>query len=152
MKSSVLPYIQLISRCFYGLGFIIPVLDRIGLLGAPGTGIVAWGTWENFQNYTHTLLPFLSKPISDSFGFGATLLEAVFGICLMIGFKTKWVSLGSALITFMFALSMIANYGIGAPFKYPVFVFTSLGLLLFCVNDYKWSIDALLKNRKQSAL
>jgi len=119
-------------------------MDRIGILGAPNTGIVVWGNWKNFQNYTNTLLPFLSKTFSDVFGLSASLLEALFGICLIIGFKIKWMSLGSALITFLFALFMIGSYGIGAPFKYPVFIFTALGLLLSCVKDYRWSIDALL--------
>jgi uncharacterized membrane protein YphA (DoxX/SURF4 family) len=71
----------------------------------------------------------------------ATLAEIIFGICLIIGYKTKQVALGAALLTLAFGLSMAVFLGIGAPFNYPVFVFTGAGLVLSGLGRYKWSVD-----------
>jgi hypothetical protein len=51
------------------------------------------------------------------------------------------MGLGAAIITFTFAVFMIISLGIGAPFNYPVFVFTGAGLLLYKHHSFPWSID-----------
>ncbi|ASK32180.1 DoxX family protein [Chryseobacterium sp. T16E-39] len=135
---------QLFLRIALGLGFIIPVMDRFGLIGAPDSGKVAWGDWSHFSAYTNVLMPFLNKTGADVVGMLATLAEIAIGIGLLIGFKTKIVALGAAIITFVFAVIMIFSLGIGAPFKYPVFVFTGAGLLLSSLHQFNWSIDNLL--------
>jgi uncharacterized membrane protein YphA (DoxX/SURF4 family) len=78
-------------------------------------------------------------------GMVATIAEAVFGICLIIGYKTWQAALGSAILTLIFGLCMAIFVNSMAPFKYPVFVFTGAGLLLSCIAEYKWSVDRLLK-------
>lgn len=134
---------QLILRIALGLGFLFPVLDRFGLLGPPGSKLVAWGTWSAFLTYTHTVIPFLPASLAATI---ATLGEAVFAICLTIGFKTRIMALGAALLTLVFAICMACFIGIYAPFiQYPVLVFTGGALLLSTVSDYRWSIDQLGK-------
>jgi len=135
---------QLVLRIALGIGFLFPVMDRLGWLGAPGSG-VAWGNWANFTAYTNKLLPFLSTGGASIMGMFATIAEAVFGICLIIGYKTRQAALGSAFLTLVFGLCMAIFVNIAAPFKYPVFVFTGAGLLLSCISEYKSSIDRLLK-------
>ena len=120
----------LFARIALGLGFLLPVCDRLGFLGAPGSGKVAWGDWSHFVAYTHTLMPFTNLSAANIAGLIATIAEVVLGVCLIVGFKTKWMGLGAAIITFTFAVFMIASLGIAAPFNYPVFVFTGAGLLL----------------------
>src|SRR4051794_15258883 len=93
---------QLFLRIALGLGFLSAVLDRIGWLGAAGEANIAWGNWESFQQYTHTLLPFLSKPLSDIMGFIATGAETLFGLLLIIGYKTKPSAIGSFLLLMSF--------------------------------------------------
>lgn len=132
---------QLFLRIALGLGFIIPVMDRFGLLGEPGSAKVAWGDWAHFSAYTNVLMPFLNKTGSDIIGMLATIAEIAIGLCLIIGLKTKTASLGGALITLIFAIFMMVSLGIGAPFKYPVFVFTGVGLILSTLDNFKWSID-----------
>jgi hypothetical protein len=46
---------QLVLRVALGLGFILPVLDRLGVLGPKGSTGVAWGDWKHFVDYTNTL-------------------------------------------------------------------------------------------------
>jgi uncharacterized membrane protein YphA (DoxX/SURF4 family) len=132
---------QLVLRIALGLGFILPVLDRLGILGPKGSTGVAWGDWKYFVDYTNTLTPFLNRTLANVMAALATLAEIIFGICLIIGYKTKQVALGAALLTLAFGLSMAIFLGIGAPFNYPVFVFTGAGLVLSGIGRYKWSID-----------
>lgn len=132
---------QLFLRIALGLGFIIPVMDRFGLLGEPGSATVAWGDWAHFSAYTNVLIPFLNKTGSDIAGMSATVAEIAIGVCLIIGLKTKTAALGGAFVTLIFAIFMICSLGIGAPFKYPVFVFTGAGLVLSTLDNFKWSID-----------
>ncbi|MNR64755.1 hypothetical protein D3C85_1875070 [compost metagenome] len=47
----------------------------------------------------------------------------------------------AAILTFIFAVCMIAASGIGAPFQYPVFVFTGAALVLAGLDNFKWSLD-----------
>lgn len=145
---AIAPFAQLFTRLILAIGFFIPVADRFGWLGAPGTGIVSWGNWSLFLQYTHSLLPFLSSGLADVFGLFATVLEIAFGILLLIGFNTRYAALGTALLTFTFACCMIGVQGIAAPFKYPVFVYTSAGLLLCALGEYRWSIDEYLSKKK----
>lgn len=132
---------QFLLRLALGIGFILPVLDRIGLIGAPGSSGVAWGNWSNFTDYTHSLVPYLSRPLANTAGLIATVGEVVFGILLIIGYKTKWAALGSFGLTLIFAVSMFffANYR--APFSYSVFVVSFSSLLLAGLPQHKWSMD-----------
>ena len=140
---------QLFLRLALGVGFLLPVMDRLGILGAPGSPDVAWGNWENFTIYTNSLMPVLNKSMAGVMGLIATMAEIVFGICLILGFKTRLAAIGSALLTFTFAICMMLSSGIYAPFKYPVFVFTGGGLVLWGLNYYKWSIDAAITTAKR---
>ena len=130
---------QLILRVALGLGFIFPVLDRFGGLGPPGSKLAAWGTWQVFVAYTHTIIPFLPASLAAAV---ATAGETIFGVCLIIGYQTRVMAIGAALLTLAFALCMACFIGIYAPFiQYPVLVFTGGALLLSTLPDYRWSID-----------
>lgn len=142
-------YAQLFLRLALGIGFIFPVLDRLGFLGPVGTPNVGWGNWPNFLNYTHVLLPFLSKQLSDIFGLLATIAETTFGILFIIGFKVKLTAIGSFLLLVGFALCMAFSLGLQAPFNYSVFSAGGGALLLSTMPVYRWSIDWLLGNTRQ---
>jgi uncharacterized membrane protein YphA (DoxX/SURF4 family) len=148
--NGIAPLAQLFTRLALGLGFLLPVFDRLGFMGPPGSAQVAWGDWPHFVTYTHILMPFTSLYIAHIAGLIATIAECVLGLCLIVGYKVKWMGLGAAAITLTFAVFMIAFTGIGAPFKYPVFVFTGAGLLLFTHHSFPWSADRILKKRLNS--
>jgi uncharacterized membrane protein YphA (DoxX/SURF4 family) len=122
-------------------------MDRLGWLGLPGTGKVNWGDWVHFVDYTHSLVPFVSRSMAGALGTLATVAEIVFGICLVVGYQLRPVALGSAILTFTFAICMATSAGIAAPFNYPVFVFTGAGLVLAERRTFSWSIDNLLEKR-----
>jgi len=132
---------QLYLRLALGLGFLIPVADRIGWLGAAGQKGVSWGNWENFAAYTNTLLPFLSRQAASIMGLFATISEILIGLCLVTGYKTRIAAYGGFLLTLIFALCMAVFTGIKAPFNYSVFSDSAGSLLLAFVPVYYWSID-----------
>lgn len=143
---------QLILRLALGVGFLLPVMDRLGLMGPNGTRGVTWGDWKHFVDYTHTLVPFTSGPIANIMSLVATIAEAVFGVCLIIGFRIKEAALGAGILTLIFGLCMAIFISIGAPFNYPVFVFTGGALVLSGIDQNQWSIDNYVRNRKSNSL
>ncbi|MCG2615934.1 DoxX family protein [Terrimonas sp. NA20] len=132
---------QLLLRIALGLGFIFPVMDRMGWLGLPGEMGNAWGNWHNFISYTYTLMPYLDLPVVNIIGAIATVMEALFGIAMIIGFKTRMAAYGSAFLTLAFAVSMLLFAGYRAPFSYSVFVCSAASWLLAKIPYYKWSAD-----------
>jgi len=132
---------QLYLRLALGLGFLIPVADRIGWLGPAGEKGVSWGNWENFAAYTNTLLPFLSRQEASVMGLLATIAEILIGACLIIGYKTRAAAYGGFLLTLIFALCMAVFIGIRAPFNYSVFSDSAGSLLLAFIPVYYWSLD-----------
>jgi putative oxidoreductase len=132
---------QLYLRLTLGLGFLIPVADRIGWIGSAGQKGVSWGNWENFIAYTNTLLPFLSPKAANAMGFLATIAEILIGLFLIIGYKTRVAAFGGFLLTLIFAICMASFISIRAPFNYSVFSDSAGSLLLSFIPVYHWSFD-----------
>ena len=82
-------YVQLLLRYSIGIGFLLPVLDRLGYFGGPGEADVMWGNWDYFVSYTHQLMPYLSLKPASFFAFIATSLEVLFGILLLVGYQVR---------------------------------------------------------------
>jgi uncharacterized membrane protein YphA (DoxX/SURF4 family) len=137
---------QLLLRLALGVGFLTTVSDRLGLLGPFGTRNVEWGNWSSFIDYTGTLMPFLNRPVVSVMGGIATLLEAVIGILLIVGYKTKIAAIASCVLTLIFGLTMTLFLGIKAPINFAVFIICTASLLLSRIQVYEWSIDALHPN------
>lgn len=132
---------QLILRLVLGIGFLLPVMDRFGWLGAAGVNGNAWGNWESFVSYTNSLMPYFSKSLAGIMAALATLAEIVFGVTLIIGFKTRLAAIGSFVLTLIFALSMAVFLGPRIPFNYSVFADSAAALLLACIPAYRWSVS-----------
>ena len=135
-------FAQLFLRLALGIGFILPVMDRFGWLGTPGPPTVSWGNWSVFLDYTNTLMPFLTRPLTNVMAIIATAGELVFAVLLIVGYKIKLAAIGSFLLTLAFALSMFVFANYRAPFNYSVFVVSASSLLLATLPSYKWSIEA----------
>lgn len=135
---------QLLLRLAIGITFLTPVLDRLGILGAAGTGNIEWGNWENFIDYTTTLMPYFDRPMVNVMGLVATVAEATIAIGLIIGFKTKYAALGSCLLTLTFILFMATSVGIQKPINFGVFTASAASFLLSRIQYYQWSVDNFL--------
>ena len=132
---------QLLLRFSLGIGFLLPVMDRLGYFGGPGTPNVFWGDWTSFVSYTNSLTPYLNLQMASYAAFMATALEVVFGILLIIGYKTRVVAYGSFMLTLVFALSMMFFLHFRAPFNFSVFVVSFSSLLLASSTTFRWSVD-----------
>jgi len=86
MKNSA-HFPQLFLRLALGIGFILPVMDRFGWLGAPGNPTVGWGNWSIFLDYTNSLMPFLSRPFANIMAIIATAGELVLAFYLLLATK-----------------------------------------------------------------
>lgn len=139
---------QLFLRLALGIGFLLPVMDRFGLFGPAGENGTSWGNWENFVDYTNTLMPYMSRSLANFIGMIATAGEIVFGVALIVGYKTRLASLGSFALTLTFALSMSFFADMRAPFSYSVFADSAASLLLAAIPVYRWSFDEVRVTQK----
>lgn len=138
---------QLLLRGALGITFLVPVSDRLGILG-PRIGNVEWGNWGNFIDYTTTLMPFLDRPMVNIMGGIATVAELTIGVLLIIGFKTKYAAIASCLLTLTFISFMTIFVGIQKPINFGVFTACTSSLLLSYMPNYKWSIDNMMSARQ----
>ncbi|MFP3590638.1 DoxX family protein [Chryseobacterium sp. SIMBA_038] len=138
---------QLLLRFALGITFLTPVSDRLGILGPMGERNIEWGNWENFIDYTTTLMPFMDRPMVNVMGGIATVAELIIGVLLIIGYKTKYAAISSCVLTLIFILSMTVFKGIKAPINYAVFVTCTSSFLLSRISSYEWSLDHLMKRK-----
>ena len=141
MKNITILEAGLILRIVLGITMLSAVADRFGFWGAPGDPGVAWGNWENFIAYTHTLNPFVSTSVAGILGALATFFEITFGVSLIIGFKTKYAALGTAGLMLLFAISMAVSVAIKAPFDYSVLTSAAAALLLSTIGKTSFAVD-----------
>jgi putative oxidoreductase len=119
-------------------GFLSAVADRLEFVtGKPGS-------WEKFVKITGQVNAFAPPRIVPFLAISATLLEIIFAILLLIGYKTKWASLGASFLTLLFGLAMAYSSGIA----FSVFVFSAGAFLLSTIENYKWSIDEAIQQRE----
>jgi uncharacterized membrane protein YphA (DoxX/SURF4 family) len=141
MKNITIPQAGLILRIILGITMLSAVADRFGLWGAPGDPGVAWGNWDNFIAYTQTLNSFASKSLAGILGALATFFEILFGLFLIIGFKTRIVAFGTSGLMLLFALSMAISASIKAPFDYSVLTSSAAALLLSAIGKTSFAFD-----------
>lgn len=141
MKNISIPQAGLVLRVVLGITMLSAVADRFGFWGAPGAPGVAWGNWENFITYTQTLNSFASKSVAEILGALATFFEVVFGITLIIGFKTRISALGTSALLLLFAIAMATSSTIKAPFDYSVLTSSAAALLLSVIGKTSFAVD-----------
>lgn len=136
--------IKLFLRLAIGIGFLSAVADRFGLWPAE---ISAWGNWENFLAYTAVLNPFIPKMLIPSFGIIATSAELLFGLFLIIGFKTELIAKLSGALMLIFALAITFSTGIKGAFDYSVFAASAAAFALSIMNEKYLELDLLFSKK-----
>jgi putative oxidoreductase len=143
-QTKILDLSQFFLRIAAGFAFFFYGCDRLGLWGKYGDKNISWGDWSHFMDYASKVMGFLPYSVAQVFAVIATACEVSFGLLLIVGFKTRWVALGSFFLAGLFAISMTISFGVFTPLSYSVFTVSAAGLLLSCVDKYKWSIDSFL--------
>jgi uncharacterized membrane protein YphA (DoxX/SURF4 family) len=136
--------IKLFLRLAIGLGFLSAVADRFGLWPAE---VSAWGNWESFLEYTKLINPLVPEVLIPVFGGIATAAEILFGISLIIGFKTALVAKLSGLLMLIFALAISFSTGIKGVFDYSVFAASAGAFGLSMMNDKYLELDLFLSKK-----
>ncbi|MGL4411249.1 MAG: hypothetical protein ACRCTF_03805 [Bacteroidales bacterium] len=137
--------IKLFLRISLSFSFLSAVADRFGLWGKQSV----WGNWQNFLDYTKTINPWLPETFLPITGTIATTAEILFGICLLIGFKTELMARLSALLLLMFAMAMTFSTGIKGAFDYSVFTASAAAFALGLIKQKYMEIDQLLAKKSQ---
>ncbi|HWZ57383.1 MAG TPA: hypothetical protein VNW46_00300 [Gemmatimonadaceae bacterium] len=109
-----------IPRLLIGVAFVVNVADRLGLLGPPGAPGVSWGDFQHFIAYTAQVNAFAPRAIIPALAVLATIAEGTLGLAMLIGFRVRLASAGSALLLFVFATSMVLS-GL-SQFQYSVYL------------------------------
>ena len=140
-------YAALLLRVGLGVGFLSAVADRFGLWGAFGQPNVEWGNFSRFLEYTHTLNWYLPAGMILPLGIIATGAEILFGLLLLVGWRTRAAALSSACLLLVFGVAMTLALGIKAPLNFAVLTGIGGALLLANCERFPFSVDELLSRR-----
>ena len=136
-------------RLALGIAFLSAVADRFGLWGVYGQPNVSWGNYARFVDYTAKLNWFLPVAAIPPLAAIATVFETLFGLLLVLGWKTRLISALSSLLLISFALTMTISLGVKAPLNFSVFSAAGGALLLAARETFPFSIDELLRRNPQ---
>ena len=135
-------------RLSLGISFLSAVADRFGLWGVYGQPNVSWGNYARFVDYTAKLIWFLPPAIILVSAGIATAAETLFGVLLVLGWKTRITALSSGILLIAFALAMTMALGVKAPLDFSVFSAAGGALLLATYANFPFSLDELLQRNR----
>ena len=102
------------------------------------------GNFSRFLEYTRTLNWYLPAAMIPTLGVIATGAETLFGLLLLVGWRTRVAALLSGLLLTTFAVAMTIALGIKAPLNFAVFTGIGGALLLANCESFPFSVDDLL--------
>ena len=137
-------------RLGLGISFLSAVADRFGLWGLYGEPNVAWGNYARFVAYTAKLNWFLPAATIPALAIISSAAEIVFGLLLVLGWKTRTIALLSGVLLTTFALAMTMALGVKAPLDLSVFSAAGGALLLATSANFPFSFDELVRRSKQA--
>jgi uncharacterized membrane protein YphA (DoxX/SURF4 family) len=129
------------ARIALSVTFLESVMDRFGVLGPRGQHGVAWGDFAHFSAYVARLNWFLPAALIPSVAWVTTILEATFGVCLLLGLWTRPIAGLSAGLLILFALAMTFAIGPKAALDYSVWSASSAAFLLMRHPASPFSLD-----------
>lgn len=137
--------VKLFLRLAISLSFLSAVADRFGMWPA---GISIWGNWQSFVDYTAVINPWMPASVIPTLAGIATVAEIVFGIFLLIGYKTELFAKLSGILLLIFALSMTLSIGIKSGFDYSVFTASASAFGLGLIKEKYLEVDSLLPRKR----
>ena len=137
--------LKLFLRFAIAIGFLSAVADRLGLWSKE---VSVWGNWDNFLSYTQLINPWVPNSLIPTLGLVATILEIIFAIFLIIGFKTELFAKLSGILLLIFGLSMTFSTGIKGAFDYSVFTASAGAFALSLMREKYFELDSLISKSK----
>jgi len=124
-----------LARLALAAGYLSSVADRFGVWGRYGSAHVLWGDFQRFITFTETLNPFAPKVLAPVIAWLATVLEAGFGVALLLGVRTRTMAFGSGCLLLLFALATIFAVGVHPALSYSVLSAAGASMLLARASD-----------------
>jgi uncharacterized membrane protein YphA (DoxX/SURF4 family) len=146
--SGLAKFSSVFLRLALGISFLSAVADRFGFWGAHGQPNVSWGNYEQFVIYTAKINWFLPAATIPALAIIATAAETLFGLLLVLGWKTRITALLSGVLLTMFALAMTMALGVKAPLNFSVFSAAGGALLLGVSANFPFSLDELFQRHR----
>ncbi|MGW8122620.1 DoxX family protein [Roseivirga echinicomitans] len=137
-------WIKVFLRLALSMAFLSAVADRFGLWPEE---VSAWGNMESFLAYTASLVPWAPEGLVPFIGWAATILEIIFALFLILGFKTRLTAQLSGILLLAFGLSMVFTFGIKAPLDYSVFSAAAAAFALSLMKTPFLEIDNLIRKK-----
>lgn len=110
------------ARIALGVAFLSAVGSRLGIWGHS-----SFAKFESYAAEVNSFMPAITLPFLAR---AATVLEAGFGIALIVGYQVRWAARGSAVLLALFAVAMAISFGVKEPLDYSVFSASACALLL----------------------
>jgi len=142
-------WIATVLRLVIALSFLLPVADRMGLLGGPGTPGVTWGDFAHFITYTGQVNAFMPRAAIPTLAVLATIAEAILCLTMLLGIYTRASAIGSGALLFTYATAMTIS-GL-SQFEYAVYLMCAGSLALATGDASLLSVDAFVRWRKRLA-
>jgi len=137
-------------RLALGISFLSAVADRFGLWGNYGQPNVSWGDYEQFVIYTAKLNWFVPAAMIPALAIISTAAEILFGLLLVVGWKTRITALLSGVLLTTFALAMTISLGVKAPLNFSVFSAAGGAFLLGAGANFPVSLDELFQRHRET--
>lgn len=128
--------IKLFLRLSIASAYLNAVFDRFGMISKGA----AWGNWDNFVQYTKTLLPWFNTTTTSFLAVLATVAEIIIPIGLILGWKTRIFALLSGFLLLTFGLAMTFSLGISKPLAFSVFSASAASFALSEIKTKFWEI------------
>jgi len=135
-------------RLAMGVSFLSAVADQFGLWGSPGQPNISWGDYHGFVDHTAELNGLLPAAIIPEVTIIATIAEILFGVLLLLGWKTRITALLSGVLLTALALAMTMAFGLKAALHFSIFSAAGGALLLGVCTDFPFSLDEWLQRNK----
>ena len=95
------------------------------------------GQYGRFLGVYPAVITFCASSLANIAGWIAMVLEIVFSICLLVGFKTQLVAKLTACLIASFSLSMTISLGIKSTFDYSVWNAVAAALAIAIIDNNK---------------
>ena len=119
------------ARYALAAAFISAVIDRFGVWGNIGTLGVSWGSMAGFDKHVAALNPWLPDAFIPSLSWFVTILEAILGILLIIGYQLRLTALISGVLLLIFAVAMSVFQTIKLPLNFSVFTASACAFIVY---------------------
>jgi putative oxidoreductase len=136
-------------RVAIAIPYLRAVFDRFGWLGEHGKPHVSWGDWKHFIDFSGQIMSFMPHVAVEPLAVIATVGELAFGAFLLLGLFTRFAAVGSAILSFLFAISAAISFGIHVPLSYSIFTLSTASLVLATIPNYYFSMDNLFRKNKK---